>query len=177
MADHCAGRHRTQGGREGAHRERGAFRLLVEQIHHLVWSARPDGHIAFYNRRTLQYFGASLEQLQGWSWCNFVHPEDVPATTDVWRQAFTTGSEARVQFRLRRHDGTFRWHLAHAFPFRHADGRILRWYGTYTDINDQKQTEDALREAVGELQNKQTQLVQAAKWRRSESWRPGLPMS
>ena len=137
--------------------------MLVEQIHHLVWSARSDGHIDFSSRRTLQYIGASLEQLQGCSWCNFVHPEFVPARTDVWRQAFTTGSESRVQFRLKRHDGTFPCHLAHALPFRHADGRILRWYGTCTDIGDQKQTDDALRKAVGKLQDKQAQLVQAAK--------------
>ena len=118
------------------------FRDFAEALTDLVWSARPDGVSDYYNRRFLGYLGRTLEEMQGWTWAETLHPDDAPRAGAAWAAACTGGLEFEVEYRIRRHDGVYRWHRGHAAPVRDAAGRIVRWFGTCTDIDDRKRAED-----------------------------------
>ncbi|RYZ68349.1 MAG: PAS domain S-box protein, partial [Proteobacteria bacterium] len=108
--------------------------------------------IIYYNSRHYQYFGSTSEDHENWGWRDSakptIHPDDLERTTRIWGEALKSGEVYEIEYRLRRHDGTHRWHLGRASPSRDASGRILCWYGTNTDIHDQKVAEEALSEAV-----------------------------
>lgn len=112
---------------------------------HQVWSAFPDGRLDYVNGQTVDYFGRTHEQLVGEGWRDAVHPEDLQTCIDRWTQAVETGDYYEAEFRLRRADGVYRWHLARANSERAADGTVLKWFGTNTDVHDQRRAEDALR--------------------------------
>jgi len=122
------------------------FHLLAETIPILVWSARADGISDYYNASFLQYLGKTLEEMQGWVWINTLHPDDRARSSAVWTQAFSSGSDYTIEYRIKRAaDGQYRWHLGRGVPLRDSSGKIVRWYGTCTDIHDQKLAEDELR--------------------------------
>lgn len=128
--------------REGERR----FRQLAETIPHLVWTAEPDGGLDYFNQRAFDYTGMSFEQLIGWGWEPVVYPGDLPATLERWQRSLRTGETFEVEYRLRRaSDGTFRWHLGRALPVRDVNGRLVKWFGTCTDIDDRRRAEDAAR--------------------------------
>jgi PAS domain S-box-containing protein len=127
------------------------FRFLVTSIPHLVWSARPNGTIDYVNTRALAYAGMSMEQLENWNWISILHPDDIEHTKQIWENAFTSGQEYQIEYRLRRADGQYRWHFAHALPLRDAQGQIIRWFGTCTDIHDRKKAQEMLTKAQKEL--------------------------
>jgi PAS domain S-box-containing protein len=114
------------------------FRTFVDWIPHLAWVAGPDGWLTYYNRRWFEYTGTTPEQMEGWGWVVVHDPGDLPRMLRIWRNALVTGQPWEDEFRMRRADGMLRWHLSRAMPFRDAEGRILRWFGTNTDIHDQK---------------------------------------
>jgi PAS domain S-box-containing protein len=114
------------------------FRTLAEAVPHHVWTARPDGLLNWFNPRVYEYAGFSPGELDGEKWGRIVHPEDVPAAVAAWSHAIRTGEAYEVEFRLRRADGAFRWFLARGVPARDAQGGIVRWIGTNTDVHDQK---------------------------------------
>jgi PAS domain S-box-containing protein len=122
-----------------------SFRHFAESLSDLVWSARPDGYSDYYNRRFLDYLGLTSDQMGGWTWTEVLHLDDADGARRAWERAFTTGGEYEVEFRLRRHDGVYRWHRSHGSPMRDDAGRITRWFGTCTDIDDRKKAEDVLR--------------------------------
>jgi PAS domain S-box-containing protein len=129
------------------------FHLLAEFIPHLIWSARPDGVSDYYNARFLNYLGKTLDQMQGWSWVETLHPDDRQRSLDAWKEAFTNGREYQIEYRIRRAvDGQYRWHLGHALPLRDINGQIIRWLGTCTDIHDCKQMEEELLRSRYELE-------------------------
>ncbi len=119
------------------------FRTVVEAVPQIVWTANSDGAIDFYNRRWYDYTGLSYEQTRGWGWQLVVHPDDLQPSIDRWTHAVQTGGYYEVESRILRQDGTYRWHLGRAVPLRDADGRILKWFGSSTDIDDQKRAEEA----------------------------------
>lgn len=121
------------------------LRRVIDTIPAIVWSALPDGSVDFVNNRWLQYTGLSLEQSLGWHWTATTHPDDFTRTTDYWRAVLTAGEPAEIEERLRRADGEYRWFLCRHVPMRDDSGKIIRWYGTCTDIQDRKQAEDTLR--------------------------------
>ena len=123
------------------------YRFLGEGILHQVWTAQPDGRFDYVNGRTLEYFGRTMEQMLGGAWLDAVHPDDVPACVERWTRSLQTGEYYEMEFRLRRADGEYRWHWARATAGRDADGSIIKWFGTNTDIHDQKLAEEALRES------------------------------
>lgn len=123
------------------------FRHLGERLMHQVWSAFPDGKLDYVNRLTVEYFGRTSERLLGEGWQDAVHPEDLQICVERWIASLRTGFYYETEFRLRRADGVYRWHLARANSERDADGRIIKWFGTSTDIDDQKRAEAALRES------------------------------
>jgi PAS domain S-box-containing protein len=134
------------------------FQLLTETIPILVWSAKADGVSDYYNAPFLQYLGKTLEEMQGWVWVDTLHPDDRERSSAVWTQAFSSGSDYEIEYRIQRAaDGQYRWHLGRAVPLRDSSGKIVRWYGTCTDIHDRKVAEEALGqyatrlEALGEI--------------------------
>jgi PAS domain S-box-containing protein len=121
------------------------FRQLAEAIPQLVWTTRPDGYHDYFNQRWYDYTGSSPTVSQGEGWCLPVHPEDTPEATKRWQHSLRTGEPYEVEYRCRRHDGVYRWFLGRAHPVRDASGRILKWFGTCTDIDEQKRAADALQ--------------------------------
>ncbi|MFN2455853.1 MAG: PAS domain S-box protein [Pyrinomonadaceae bacterium] len=132
------------------------YRLLGEGILHQVWTAQPNGDLDYVNTRTLEYFGRTMKEAVGDGWLSVVHPDDAPSCVERWTQSLQTGQHYEVEFRLRSADGAYRWHLARATPGRDADGKIVKWFGTNTDIDVQKRAEESL------LQSEE-QLLQAQK--------------
>ncbi|MBV9848635.1 MAG: PAS domain S-box protein [Armatimonadetes bacterium] len=125
------------------------YRFLADAMPQIVWTARPDGSLDYYNRRWYEYTGLAVEQTQGWGWEPVLHPDDLPPCIDRWTQAVRSGEAYEIEYRLKRaSDGTYRWHLGRAFPLRDALGVIVQWVGTCTDIDDQKRAEEALQAAT-----------------------------
>src|SRR5262245_50163086 len=111
-----------------------ALRHLADSLPQLVWIARPDGSIEYYNQSCLDYTGMTLDQLLGFGWQNVLHPEEVEIKLERWAESLRTGHVFEIEYRLRRFDGVHLWHLGRAQPFRDEHGQIVRWFGTSTDI-------------------------------------------
>ncbi len=130
------------------------YRFLVESIPQQVWTALPDGTLDHVSFRCLEYFGRSYEEMIGWGWKDVLHPDDVASCIERWTHSLATGETYEIEFRLRRaKDGAFRWHLGRALPQRDEAGRIVKWFGTNTDIDDRKRTEEALRQSEGRFRH------------------------
>jgi PAS domain S-box-containing protein len=121
------------------------IRLVVDTIPTLAWSAGPDGSADFFNQRWLDYTGLSGKQALGSGWEVAVHPEDLPRILETFREALKSVKPYEVEGRFRRFDGEFRWFLFRASPLCDESGKVVKWYGTNTDIEDRKRAEDALR--------------------------------
>lgn len=121
------------------------YRALADAIPQIVWTATLDGRLDYVNERASEYAGGAREANYGTGWQRFVHPDDLPRCLAQWASALQTGEGHEIEFRLRRHDGAYRWHLGRAVPVRGADGRVVKWFGTNTDIEDQKRAEEELR--------------------------------
>jgi PAS domain S-box-containing protein len=127
--------------------------VLAQAIPQIVWTAEPDGNLDYYNQHWFDYTGMTLEQTQGWGWQPVLHPEDVQNCVERWSEAVRTGNPYEVEYRFKRaSDGAYRWHLGRALPVRGADGKIQKWFGTCTDIDDQRRAQDALRHSGQELE-------------------------
>ncbi len=120
------------------------YRNLGEGISHQVWTADPLGQLDYVNNRTLEYFQKSSGEVLGSGWQSVVHPDDLPTCVRSWQHSLLTGDYYEVEFRLRRHDGEYRWHKARANAGYDSDGKVTKWFGTNTDIDSQKQTEEKL---------------------------------
>lgn len=123
---------------------------IIDAIPALVWSARPDGFAEFFNRRWLDYTGLTLEQTEGWGWTAAIHPDDLEPLVNYWRSRLVSQEPGETEARLRRSDGVYRWFLFRATPSLGEDGRVVKWYGTNTDIDARKRAEDELRLAMSE---------------------------
>ena len=123
------------------------FRTLAEALPHMVWTAEPDGAHDYFNARNTEYTGLDAVQLRGWEWRPTVHPDDLPQCLELWGRSVATGEPYEIEYRLRRADGAFRWHLARAIALRDDAGRITKWFGSCIDIDDQKRAEEAMRQA------------------------------
>jgi PAS domain S-box-containing protein len=121
------------------------FRLAIDTIPGLVWSALPNGSTEFLNQRWLDYTGLSLKE--GVDWTIAAHPEDRARLVEEWKAALRGGKPLETEGRLRRADGEYRWFLIRAMPLRDATGKIVKWYGKSADIEDRKQAEARLRES------------------------------
>jgi PAS domain S-box-containing protein len=128
------------------------FRLFAEAVPNVVWTAGADGARDYYNRRWTEFSGLPAKAGFGQDWQVILHPDDRERAMAAWRQAVATGGLYQIENRLRRADGEYRWHLSRALPLRDENGRISRWYGTSTDIDEQKRTAEALRESQHRLQ-------------------------
>jgi PAS domain S-box-containing protein len=118
---------------------------IINTIPMLAWSARPDGFCDFLNQRWLDFTGLSEEQARGSGWGAAIHPDDAKGMLGSWQLALVTGQLADVEVRMRRFDGEYRWFLLRASPLRDESGKIVKWYGTNTDIDDRKRAEEELQ--------------------------------
>jgi PAS domain S-box-containing protein len=118
---------------------------IAETLPQLVWTADATGALDYANLRWVEYTGLPVTALTGDGWTSVIHPGDLERTTQRWRQAVHTRTPYEITYRLRRHDGAYRWHLARAALLRPGGHDIARWFGTSTDIHDQKRFEDSQR--------------------------------
>lgn len=128
-------------------------RQFADSLPHLVWITGPSGELEFFNRRCLEYVGLPMAELLGWDWERLVHPDDLARTVEQWTRALQTGCEFFVENRLLHCDGVFRWHYVQACPFRAPDGSIRQWFGTCTEIDEQKRAKRALAAMNVALEN------------------------
>jgi PAS domain S-box-containing protein len=127
------------------------LRTMIDQMPTLAWSCRPDGSGEFVNQRWLDYAGLSMEEAVGWGWQATIHPEDLGKTKETWLRILASEEPGEDEARVRRFDGEYRWFLFRAVPVRDERGKVIRWYGTITDIEDRKQAEEKLRQDEREL--------------------------
>ncbi|HST12354.1 MAG TPA: PAS domain-containing protein, partial [Terriglobales bacterium] len=121
------------------------LRQVIDTIPALAWCNLPDVPNEFLSKPWHEYTGVSPEESHGWGWQTVFHPEDLPPLMERWVKMLTSGEPDEIEARLRRHDGVYRWFLIRAEPFRDESGKIVRWYGTSTDIDDRKRAEEKLR--------------------------------
>ena len=131
-------------------------RFLTEAIPQLLWTADASGQCTFVSHTCADFLGLPVDACIHGGWYTAVHPDDLAKTYATWTESVRTGSHFMVEYRLRRHDGQYLWFLHRASPRKDAEGRVLEWIGTSTDIALQKRTEEALRQseklaAVGRL--------------------------
>jgi PAS domain S-box-containing protein len=123
------------------HESEDRFRALADNIAQLAWMTDASGGIFWYNQRWFDYTGTTLEEMQGWGWQQVHHPEHVDRVVAKFRRCIETGEPWEDTFPLRGKDGSYRWFLSRAVPIRDAQGNVLRWCGTNTDITDRLNAE------------------------------------
>lgn len=124
-------------------RSEARFRAIADSMPQMVWSTRPDGFHDYYNARWYEFTGMEPGSTDGEAWNGMFHPEDQDHAWALWRESLETGAPYEIEYRLRRHDGVYRWTLGRAMPIRDESGEIVRWFGTCTDIDDLKRMDQA----------------------------------
>ncbi len=128
------------------------LRALADNIPQLAWMARADGWVFWYNKRWYEFTGTTLEQMQGWGWRSIHHPDHVERVVQHIRQAWDSGEPWEDTFPLRGQEGSYRWFLSRAQPILDAKGRVVQWFGTNTDITEQRDQAAALLQAKEEAE-------------------------
>lgn len=123
------------------------FRTLADNISQLAWMADVSGSMFWFNRRWFDFTGTTLEEMKGWGWRSVHHPDHVDGVVESFKATIEAGETWEDTFPLRAADGAYHWFLSRASPIRDELGRIVRWFGTNTDITDRMRMEDALRDA------------------------------
>lgn len=124
------------------------FKFVTDFMPQMVWATQPDGYHDFYNKRWYDYTGLDYEQTKDKGWSLVLHPDDYERTWKAWEVSLRTGKLYDIEYRMRRHDGEYRWMLARAMPLKDEAGNIIKWFGTCTDIHDQKIETDILEQKV-----------------------------
>lgn len=143
---------------EESHKE---LQFVMDIMPTMVWHTQPSGAADFFNKAYLDYTGLPMEQLTGMQYAQLIHPEDLAELVKVYNQAFANGTSFKIEHRLLGKDGEYRWFLTRSIPLKDENGRITKWYGTTTDIQEQKTTSDLLEQRVKdrtwelELRNKE----------------------
>jgi PAS domain S-box-containing protein len=127
------------------------WRSLTEALPQLVWGAAPDGGCDYFSTQWTTYTGISESELLGWAWMEALHPDDREPTRQFWTESVAGRQPYDVEYRIRRSDGTYGWFKTRGTPIRDADGSIVKWFGTCTDITDRKRAEQALKDQELEL--------------------------
>jgi PAS domain S-box-containing protein len=130
------------------------FKMFAQAMPNQVWSATTDGQLDWFNNQVFSYSGLKFEDLAGTGWAQMVHADDIGTAAAIWANALAAGKQYQVEFRLRRHDGAWRWHIARALPIKDAADTITRWIGTNTDIDDHKAVEAQQQLLARELEHR-----------------------
>ncbi len=134
---------------EAALRESEAqMRAIANLVPDLLWSNQPGGHVDWYNRRWHEYTGLDLSGSMGEGWEATIHPDDLPDTQAVWQRALAVPGPVMHEHRIRRHDGLYRWHLLRVEPVFDEQGQVVRWFGSATDIHEQRTAREVLEQQV-----------------------------
>ncbi len=135
------------------------FSLMADNIAQLAWIADKDGWIFWYNRRWFDYTGTSLEDMQGWGWQQAQHPDHVARVTERITECFRNGTEWEDTFPLRGNDGSYRWFLSRAVPLRDAASAVICWFGTNTDVTEQRDAERRIELLLMEVNHRSKNLL------------------
>ena len=146
------------------------LQLLVHSAPSLIHTSKPDGYLDFFNQTWLRYVGRSLEDLQGWKWTAYIHPEDVEGIVERWRASLASGEPFLYEARVLRADSEYRWMLHHKVAMRDGSGQIVKWYGSSIDIEDRKRAEDQLRLSTRELERNEFYLAEGQRLAHMGSW-------
>jgi PAS domain S-box-containing protein len=150
------------------------FRFLCESMPQIVWRLRADGWREYCNQRWFDYTGMTLQQTLGWGWLAAMHPDDLPNFRRGWQQATDTGELFQSEYRLKRGDGRYHWHLSRALPLKDKQGVIVQWFGTCTDIDHYKRAEsenlrlradleDRVLQRTSELESANLELLRSSR--------------
>jgi PAS domain S-box-containing protein len=134
------------------------FRQLADSMPQLVWMARADGTVEYYNYRVREYEGIARNEDGSWQWSPVVHPDDAQGTVDAWQHAVTTGETYQMEHRIRMADGSYRWHLSRGVPAFDDQGRLTKWYGTATDVHELQETRAGLAAYAARLKRSNEEL-------------------
>lgn len=115
------------------------FKFLAETIPQLVWSTNKDGVVDYFNKQWFDYTGQDKQDSKKWGWSSVIHPDDLERTLNLWTNCIKEGCDYSIEYRLKKHDGTYRWFLGRGKPFTDSSGKIIKWFGTCTDIQDHKE--------------------------------------
>ncbi|CAN5609536.1 hypothetical protein BH23PAT1_BH23PAT1_0190 [soil metagenome] len=143
-----------------ASRER--LRFMAESMPQKIFTASHEGKIDYFNPQWMKYTGLSFNEIKGWGWTQFIHPDDIDENIRRWEHSIETGELFELEHRFRRHDGQFRWHVSRAHAQRDKNGRIIMWIGSNTDIEDVKQTMSRtheLEQITATLREQRSQLI------------------
>jgi PAS domain S-box-containing protein len=139
------------------------FRLMAESMPQKIFTARPNGDVDYFNPQWTEFTGLSFEEIRGWGWTQFIHPDDVEENVRHWQHSIETGEPFYFEHRFRAANGVYRWHISRAIPMRDAQGNITMWIGSNTDIDEQKRQEELKDEFISmashELKTPVTSLV------------------
>ena len=127
------------------------FRFVIDLMPQMVWATQPNGYHDFYNQRWYEFTGLSYEKTKNKGWSLVLHPDDYDRAWKVWQISIDTGIPYEIEYRMRKHDGTYRWFLARAQPLKDENGKILKWFGTCTDIQEQREIMEELQQTKNEL--------------------------
>ena len=148
--------------RAGARQDELSFRAAAHASPAILWTARPDGTVDFISDQLHAYTALTAEQSEGWGWTHALHPDDRGACRERWERSLRDGSPYEIEYRVRRSDGAYRWFLVKGNPLHDQQGKIIKWIGTCTDIEDQKHhqqiLEQQIRERTEELASANTRL-------------------
>src|ERR1700683_1542141 len=144
--------------------------LLVDSSPALIHTARPDGYLDYFNKPWLEYLGATLEEVSGWNWRTFIHPEDLEGIVATWLACLASGDVFEYETRVRRADGAYRWMFHRKVPLRDEGGNIVKWYGSSLDIEERKTAEEQLRRNTGALQRSEFYLAEGQRLGHMGSW-------
>ncbi len=133
--------------------------FILASMPQKIFTATPDGAVDYFNPQWMKFTGLSFEQIKGWGWTQLVHPDDLEENTRAWQRAIASGEPFQIEHRVRRADGTYRWHFSRATAMRDEAGRILMWVGSNTDVQDIKHAEIALQDS----ERRYRRLFEAAK--------------
>ena len=124
------------------------LQFVTDMMPQLVWATEPNGYSFYFNQGWLDYTALSFDEVKGDGWTKSLHPDDMEPTFNAWRNAVETGASYDIEYRLQRHDGMYRWFVARGIPMKDENGNILKWYGTSTDIHEQKRTQEVLQQST-----------------------------
>src|SRR5258708_25194210 len=137
------------------------FQAMANGIQQLAWMAEADGHIFWYNQRWYEYTGTTFEQMQGWGWQSVQDADMLPKVLEGWKSSIASGEPFDMEFPLRGDDGHFRMFLTRVMPVRDSENRVVRWFGTNTEISERKQTEERLAGQAEELSRQAEELLRS----------------
>jgi formate hydrogenlyase transcriptional activator len=146
-----AERHELSDALEKLSQEAARLQTVIDTVPSFLWTSFPDGSKEYLNKRWYEYTGLSLEQGKGWGWKVVVHPDDLDHLVREWRALLDAPKPGELETRIRRYDGEYRWFLIRVVPQFDAEGNVVRWFGSNTDIEDRKRTEKKLLEEEREL--------------------------